>query len=145
MSLRRRSVLLRVALLVLVPLVLLVGIFSYAITSSASAAIALVRAEVVLNDLKQPVAGLQHALTRERAQMLVYFTRPSPPAFGALQQQQATTDHAIASFRAVRSGASEGAAKAIARVRTGLTGLPRLRAKITDESVSGQQALAAYN
>src|SRR5665811_1134435 len=39
MNLRRRSVLLRVTLLVLVPLVFLVGIFGYAITSSATAAL----------------------------------------------------------------------------------------------------------
>ena len=151
MSLRRRSVLVRITLLVLVPLVFLIGIFSYAITSSASATLVLIRAKVVISDLNQPVASLQHALSRERTQMIVYFTRPSPAAYAALLRQQAVTDHAIASFTAaaesspVRRDASTGAARAIAGLRAGLAGLPRLRAKITDQSISGQQALAAYN
>ncbi|HUZ54689.1 MAG TPA: nitrate- and nitrite sensing domain-containing protein [Streptosporangiaceae bacterium] len=151
MSLRRRSVLLRVTLLVLIPLVFLVGIFSYAITSSAVAALTLIRARSVISDLKQPVANLQHALTHERAQMIVYNTRPAPAAYAALQRQQAITDHATASFLAaadspsVRHSTTAGTAKAIATLRAGLTGLPRLRAKITGQSISGQQAFTAYN
>ncbi len=151
MSLKRRSVLLRVSLLVLVPLVFLVGIFGYAITSSAAAALTLIRARTVINDLKQPVANLQHALTHERAQMIVYSTRPAPAAYTALQRQQAITDHSIASFLAaagspsVRRSTTPGTAKAMARFSAGLAGLPRLRDKIASQSINGQQAFTDYN
>ena len=151
MNLRRRSVLLRVTLLVLVPLVFLVGIFGYAITSSATGALTLIRARSVINDLKQPVANLQHALSDERAQTIVYTTRPALAAYSALQRQQAATDRAITSFLAaaaspaVRQSTTAGTAKAIAGLRAGLAGLPGLRAKVTGRSISGQQAFTAYN
>ncbi len=151
MSLKRRSVTLRVTLLVLVPLVLLVAILGHAIASSATAASTLTRARSVINGLKQPVANLQHSLTRERAQMIVYSARPAARAYTAFHSQQAVTDRAIAAFlavadsAAVRPDTSPGTAKAIARLRAGLAGLPRLRARITGPSISSQQAFNAYN
>ena len=96
MSLRRRSVLLRVALLVLVPLVFLVGLFSYTVTTSVTGALTLIRSKVMMDDLGQPVASLQQALTRERAQTIVYYARPTPAALAALQRQQLVTDQAVA-------------------------------------------------
>ena len=72
-------------------------------------------------------------------------------ALAALQRQQAVTDHAVASVLAATSSApvgqsaSAGGQKAIAALRDGLASLPGLRARITDRSVSGQQAFAAYN
>ena len=120
MSLRRRSVLLRVALLVLVPLVLLVGLFGYTVTTSVSDALTLIRSRDVMNDLAQPVAGLQQALTHERAQLAVYGAQPTPAAQAALQRQETVTDGAVASFTAaagsasVMQSASAGSEKAIA-------------------------------
>jgi hypothetical protein len=70
-SLRRRSVLLKVALLALVPLVFLVGFVTYSITTSAQTALALIKSKVMVEDLGQPVAHLQRALTDERAQVNV--------------------------------------------------------------------------
>jgi len=151
MGLRRRSVLLRVTLLVLVPLVFLVGIFTYAVTVSVSSALTLIRSEVMVEDLGQPIANLQLALTHERAQMSVYYASPTPVALAALQQQQMVTDRAIASFRAatdylsVIQSASAGGRKAIAALRADLASLPGLRAKIAGHLISGQQAFSAYN
>jgi signal transduction histidine kinase len=151
MSLRRRSVLLRVALLVLVPLVFLIGLFTYTVTTSVTGALTLIRSKVMMDDLGQPVAGLQQALSHERAQTIVYYARPTPAAETALQRQQTVTDHAVASVIAatdsssVGQSASAGGKKAIAALRGGLASLPGLRTKITDLSISGQQAFAAYN
>ncbi len=123
MSLRRRSVLLRVALLVLVPLVFLVGLSSYTVATSVTGALTLIRSKVMMDDLRQPVAGLQQALTHERAQMIVYYARPTPAALAALRRQQAVTDRAVASVLAatgsgsVRQSASAGGKKAIAALR----------------------------
>ena len=151
MSLRRRSVLLRVALLVLVPLVFLVGLSAYTITTSVTGALTLIRSKVMMDDLRQPVAGLQQALTHERAQMIIYYARPAPAALAALRRQQAVTDRAVASVLAatgsgsVGQSASAGGKKAIAALREVLASLPGLRAKITDLSIGGQQAFTAYN
>src|SRR5579859_2338430 len=100
MSLRRRSVLLRVALLVLVPLIFLVGISTYSITASARTALALIRSKVMVEDLGQPVARLQRALTRERAQVSIYYASQTPATLAALRHQQTITDDAAFSFAA---------------------------------------------
>jgi signal transduction histidine kinase len=150
MSLRRRSVLLRVALLVLVPLVLLVGLFGYTVTTSVSDALTLIRSRDVMNDLAQPVASLQQALTHERAQLAVYGAQPTPAAQAALQRLQTVTDRAVASFTraaespSVMQSASAGSEKAIAALHGSLASLPGLRARIASRSVSGQQAFTAY-
>jgi signal transduction histidine kinase len=151
MSLRRRSVLLRVALLVLVPLGFLIGLFTYTITTSAHSALTLIRSKVMMDDLGQPVASLQQALTHERAQLIVYYAQPTPAELAALQRQQVATDHAVTSFLGatgsspVRRSASAGGKKAIAALRGDLAGLSALRASITDLSVSGQRAFADYS
>lgn len=151
MRLRRRSVLMRVILLVLVPLVFLVGIFGYSITSTARNALTLISANAMINDLRQPIARLQHALTSERATTIVYETLPTTSALSALQRQQAATDRAIANFTSaaessvIRRSASAGSARAIAGLLQGLGRLPGLRAKITDRSITGQQVFTAYN
>ena len=80
MKLRRRSVLLRIALLVLIPLILLTGAFAYIAATSLSSALTLTRSTVVMGNLRQPVANLQQALSRERAQMIVYYIRPTRAA-----------------------------------------------------------------
>ena len=151
MSLRRRSVLLRVALLVLVPLVFMTGLFAYTVTTSVAGALTLIRSKVMMDDLGQPVARLQRALTHERARMIVYDARPAPAALAGLKRQQAVTDRAVASVMAttgstsVGQSASAGGKKAIAALRAGLASLPGLRARITGRSIGGQQAFAAYN
>lgn len=151
MRLRRRSVLLRVALLVLVPLVFLAGLVTYTVTTSVTGALTLIRSKVMMDDLGQPVASLQQALSRERAQTIVYYARPTPAALAGLKRRQAVTDHAVAAVMAatgsspVGQSASAGGQQAIAALRDGLASLPGLRAKITNRSVSGQQAFAAYN
>ena len=151
MRLRRRSVLLRVALLVLVPLIFLVGLFSYTVATSVTGALTLIRSKVMMDDLGQPVASMQRALSHERAQTIVYYVRPTPATLAALKRQRTITDHAVASVTAatgsssVGQSASAGGQKAIAALRQGLAGLPGLRAKVTALSISGQQAFAAYN
>jgi signal transduction histidine kinase len=151
MSLRRRSVLLQVALLVLIPLILLVGSFAYTVTTSASSALTLTRSKVVMDQLRSPVAALQQALSRERAQVIVYYVRPTRTAHAALQRLQAVTDRAVHSFMAaaeslaVQQSASAGGEKAIAEVDEVLTSLPGLQAKTASRSIPEQQAFTAYN
>jgi HAMP domain-containing protein len=150
-KLRRRSVLLRVALLVLIPLILLVGSFAYTVSTALSSALTLIRSTVVMDHLRLPVADLQQALSRERAQVIVYYIRPAPGARAALQRQQAVTDRAVHSFMAaagsspVQQSASAAGKRAIAAVDQGLAGLAGLQARIANRSVGEQQAFTAYN
>ena len=151
MILKRRSVLLRVTLLVLVPLVFLIGLYAYDVTSSVRGALVLIRSKVMMTDLGHPMARLQRALTGERAQMIVYYARPGPAALAALRGQQVIADRAVVSFEtatnsaAVRQDASAGGKKAITALRKDLARLPALRVGIADQSISGQRAFAAYN
>jgi hypothetical protein len=150
-KLRRRSVLLRIALLVLIPLILLTGAFAYIAATSLSSALTLTRSTAVMGTLRQPVANLQQALSRERAQVIVYYIRPTRAASAALQRQGAVTNRAVHSFMtaadspAVRQSASAAGKKAIAEVDQGLAGLAGLRTGIANRSVGEQQAFTAYN
>jgi hypothetical protein len=151
MILRRRLLQLRVGLLVVVPLLPLIGLFSYAVATSAGSALTLNRSGVVMDDLARPVAGLQQALTRERAQVIVYGARPGRAARAALRGREQATDRAVASFtaaagsRSVRQGASAGVRKTIAVLRAGLAALPGTRASIAAHPAGGQQAFTAYS
>jgi len=151
MSLRRRSVLLQVALLVLIPLILLVGSFAYIVTTSASSALTLNRSKVVMDQLRLPVAALQQALSHERAQLVVYYIRPTRAARATLQRLQADSDRAVHAFMTaadslpVQQSASAGGEKAIAEVNEALTSLPGIQAKIANRSIGEQQAFTAYN
>jgi signal transduction histidine kinase len=151
MILKRRSIRLRVALLVLVPLVCLIGLSGYEVTKSASSALTLIRSRVLLTDIGPPVASLQAALTAERAQMIVSFAQPTSSAVAGLQAREAATDRAVGSFltatnsSSVRQDASAGGKKAIAGMRRYLAGLAGLRQGITGHSVTGQQAFETYN
>jgi hypothetical protein len=150
-KLRRRSVLLRIALLVLIPLILLTGAFAYIAATSLSSALTLTRSTVVMGNLRQPVANLQQALSRERAQVIVYYIRPTRAASAALQRQGAITNRAVHSFMtaaespSVRQSASAAGKKAIAEVDQGLAGLAGLRTGIANRSIGEQQAFTAYN
>jgi signal transduction histidine kinase len=151
MLLRRRSVRLRVILLVLVPLAFLAGFVSYNITKSVSSAETLIRSRVLLTDIGQPVASLQQALSGERAETIVYYAQPTPAVAADLKADQAATDRAIASFRSaansssVQHNASPAGKKALAGLETGLAGLPQLRLGIAGHSVGGQLAFGDYN
>ena len=151
MKLRRRSVLLRIALLVLVPLILLTGSFAYTAATSLNSALTLTRSTVVMNHLRLPVANLQQALSRERAEMILYYVRPAASARAALQHQEAVSDRAVHAFMtaadssAVQQSASAAGKKAIAVTDGGLVGLSGLRSKIASRSIGMQQAFTAYN
>lgn len=148
---KRPSVRLRVTLLVLVPLLFLAGLAGYEVSRSASSALTLIRSKTMLTDLGPPVASLQQALTAERTQTIVYSAQRAPDVLAALRHREAVTDHAVAlvaeatNSSAVRQDASAGGKKAIAGLRKDLAGLAALRAGLAGQSVSGQQAFAAYS
>jgi signal transduction histidine kinase len=151
MSLRRRSVLLRVALLVLVPLILLIGSFAYTVATSVSSARMLIRSQVVMDHLRLPVAAMQQALIRERAEVIVYYIRPTPAARAALRRQQAVTDRAVHIFMTaaeslpVQQSASAAGKKVIDAVDASLARLTGLQAKVANRAIGEQQAFTAYN
>ena len=151
MNLRRRSVRVKVALLILVPLASLIALFGYNVASSASSVLAFTRSKVMMDELAGPTAHLQQALREERAQVIVYYARPTPAGLAALAKLQANTDHALSAFQAaaesgsVRQSASAAGQKAIADLITGSARLDALRAGIPDHTVSGALLFTAYN
>ena len=151
MALRPRSVRVRVSLLVLVPLVFLLGLFGYLVTTSAATVLTLNRSRVMMDELARPVAGLQQALAAERAQVTVYYARPSPRSLATLQQLQAGTDRAAAAFRAaagspaVTQSASAGGRQAISGLLAGVAQVTGLRQGIPGRKASPRQLLSAYD
>jgi hypothetical protein len=74
---RLRSVRTSILLLVLVPVLSLIGIYVFAIGSTASNAVNLSRANSVRNALGNPVAAFMAQLTTERLLAIVYMSSPS--------------------------------------------------------------------
>jgi hypothetical protein len=140
-----------VSLLALVPLIFLIGLFGYIVTTSTASVLTLTRSKVMMDDLARPVAGLQQALAAERAQVSAYYARPGPGRLATLGKLQATTDRAVTAFRAVaaspsiRQSASPGGKKAIGGMLAGVAQLSALRPGIPRRKVSPRQLFSAYD
>jgi hypothetical protein len=151
MAIRRRSVRVRVALLVLVPLAFLIAIFGYTVATSASSVLTLSRSKVMMDTLARPTADLQQAIRAERAQVIVYYAQPTPARLASLARLQADTNRALTAFRvaagspSVRQSASPTGRRAINALIAGSAQLTGLRAGIPARTASAGRLFAAYN
>jgi len=148
MGLRRRSIRLRIFLLVVIPILSLIGIYAFAATITASNALNLSRSRTVFNTISLPSGLLESALDSERVYAVVYLADPAPLDRAGLQAQEQKTDRSIAAFKAAGNAAasSESAAEkqAFATMFTDLARLPALRSRIAAQAISRPQAISAY-
>jgi signal transduction histidine kinase len=148
MGLRRRSIRLRIFLLVVIPILSLIGIYSFAATITASNALDLSRSRYVFNTISLPSGLLESALDSERVYSVVYLADPAPLNRAALQVQEQKTARSIAAFKAAASAAasSESAAEkqAFATMFADLARLPALRSQIASQAISRPKVISAY-
>jgi signal transduction histidine kinase len=148
MGLRRRSIRLRIFLLVVIPILSLIGIYAFAATITASNALNLSRSRAVFNTISLPAGLMESALDTERVYAVVYLADPALLNRAALQVQEQKTDRSIAAFKVAASAAasSESAAEkqAFATMFADLTRLPALRSRIAAQAISRPQAISAY-
>ena len=101
MGLRHKSIRFRVILLVLIPLVSLIGVYSYATTSTIRTAIDLVRAGTVSAVTVTPTSNLMTQLDAERSLAVAYLANPTAQGLAEFNKQQALTNVALRKFEGV--------------------------------------------
>jgi signal transduction histidine kinase len=148
MGLRRRSIRLRIFLLVAIPILSLIGIYAFAATITASNAINLSQSRTVFNTISLPSGLLESALDSERVYAVVYLADPAPLSRAVLRVQEQKTDRSIAAFKAAANAAasSESAAEkqAFATMFADLARLPALRSQIAAQAISRSRVISAY-
>ena len=148
---RLRSVRTRILLLVLVPVLSLIGIYVFAIGSTARDAVNLSRANAVKNAVGDPIAAFMNQLSTERLLAIVYMASPSGANLAKLNVQVTKTNAAAASLNsALKSGstvadASPAEKQAIAALLKGTASLPSLRSQVSAQIIPSSRALSEYN
>jgi len=148
---RLRSVRTRILLLVLVPVLSLVGIYAFAISTTARDAVNLAKANTVKNTVGDPIAAFMAQLGTERMLAIEYMSATTGANLARLELQETKTNTAIASLRsALTSSATTGNASpaekvAIASLLRDAAGLPSLRAQIAAQIIPSGRAFDEYN
>jgi signal transduction histidine kinase len=151
MGLHRRSIRLRIFLLVLIPILSLIGLYAFAVSITASDAINLARSKTVKNTIGLPTGQLEAQVDAERIIAVVYLASPNPLTLAALHAQELKTGTALSAFsRAVGSPATMGSAstqekQAFATLLNAMAGLATLHSQITSLAISRPQAVNAYS
>jgi signal transduction histidine kinase len=148
---RLRSVRTRILLLVLVPVLSLVGIYAFAIGTTARDVFTLSKANTVKNTVGDPVAAFMSQLSTERMLAIGYMSDTTGANLAKLELQETKTNTAIAGLRsaltssAVRGNASPAENVAIAQLLRDTAGLPSLRAQVAAQIIPSGRAFDEYN
>ena len=150
MGLHRRSIRLRILLLVLIPILSLLGLYAFAVSITASDAINLTRSKTVKNTIGLPTGRLEAQVDAERLLAVVYLASPNPRSQAALNAQELATSKARSAFAAAASSAATtGSAspqekQAFAALLREMAALPALRSQVASSAISRPQAMNAY-
>ena len=152
MRLRHTSIRLRMLLLVLVPLLTLILVYSYAVAGQVSTAVGLANAGQISGTTITPVTDAMMALSAERDGAVQYLAARSGPALGALQRDEAATDRR---FQVVKTITKSGPVTANATpldkadaatfVRDDNGALQSLRSAVASGSIGRTAAINAYS
>jgi len=148
---RLRSVRTRILLLVLVPVLSLIGIYVFAIGSTARDAVNLSRANSVKNAVGDPIAAFMNQLSTERLLAIVYMASPSGANLAKLNVQVTKTNAAASNLHSALTAsstvadASPAEKQAIAALVRGTASLPSLRSQVSAQIISSSRAFGEYN
>jgi signal transduction histidine kinase len=154
MGLRHKSIRFRVLLLVLIPLVSLIGVYSYAAAGSTRTAIDLARAGTIVDVTAKPTGNLMKQLDAERSLAVAYLVNPTSQGLTKFNEQQALTNAALKAFEGVsRSGPIAANASALEKstaatlinATKGMPGLVGLRASVAANGITRQTAINEYS
>jgi signal transduction histidine kinase len=148
---RLRSVRTRILLLVLVPVLSLVGIYAFAISTTARDAVNLARANTVKNTVGDPIAAFMAQLGTERMLAIGYMSATTGANLAKLELQETKTNTAIATMRSAltssttTSNSSPAEKVAIATLLRDTASLPSLRAQVAAQIIPSGRAFDEYN
>jgi len=111
MGLHRRSIRLRIFVLILIPLLSLIGLYVFVASITVGDAVNEARASSLKNDTGVPVGTFEAQVDAERRVAMIYLAAPAPQFLAALDAQEAKTDQARSGMRtALTSSATMGSA-----------------------------------
>ena len=143
MRLRRTSIRVRVFLLVLIPLLALIGVYTFAVVGQFGTAAGLSNAGKVAGATITPTSKLLVALNAERGLAVGYLGTGSRSLLTEYQAQAAATDKAlrvledISASGPVTANASPLEKEAAAAFLAGARTLPAVRGEVADRAVPG--------
>jgi signal transduction histidine kinase len=151
LRLRHTSIRVRVFLLVLIPLLATIGIYTYAVADQFGTAVGLANAGKVSGATIRPLSATLLAMSAERDAAVRYLVAPSSQAMVALQQQEAATDKAarvaegVSKSGLVVANASALEKTAAAKFVQDLGMLSALRGQVASGSISTTAAINEYS
>jgi signal transduction histidine kinase len=150
MGSRGRSIRLRIAFLVAIPLITMLGLFAYVATTSVDNWLNLDRAPTLINETSEPLTNFVNVLQAERRAAVVYLSRPNAANLKTFQSAvNATKSDAVTVNAALTSPATKHASTppetaAIDKVLAQINGMAGLRAQVTGKKLAPLDALQAY-
>ncbi|HZR52053.1 MAG TPA: sensor histidine kinase [Streptosporangiaceae bacterium] len=151
MGSRRRSIRLRIYFLVAIPLVTMIGLLSYVVTTSVHNAINLDRAPNLFNATAVPAAVFTNYLQAERRAAAVYLFEPTQANLAAYVSAINTTNAHEPAFAAAmnsdatKSSETPGIRAAINAVLGGISQLPDLRKGVEARLIAAGQPMTALD
>jgi signal transduction histidine kinase len=129
----------------------LIGIYVFALGSTARDAVNLTRANSVKNAVGDPIAAFMNQLSTERLLAIVYMASPSGANLAKLNVQVTKTNAATASLHSALTSsstvadASPAEKQAIAGLLKGTASLPSLRSQVSAQIIPSSRAFNEYN
>ncbi|MFF9037310.1 nitrate- and nitrite sensing domain-containing protein [Streptomyces sp. NPDC014892] len=152
MRFRGKSIRRKIVALLLVPLVALTGVWTFATVLTGREASDLFRVADIVEEVGFPTEDTIRVLQQERRQTLVYLADPkSTEAATALDRSRAATDKSVEEFRAhardadLREEMGEATSLRLTTILDALDTLPSLRTTVESGTVTVTQALGHYN
>jgi hypothetical protein len=148
--LRRRSIRLRIVVLVLVPAVALLGVYAEVLSLTLSHLLTLRQEAAIRQAVTGPVVNVQSQLGKERTLAVQYLATPSTSALAVLQDQERKTDASVERFRrSVQTALSNAPVpterQAILSWRGRLAGIGGLRTSVNRLEITKIEAVDAYS
>jgi signal transduction histidine kinase len=152
MRFRGKTIRRKIVALLLVPLVALTVIWSYAVYLTGRDALQLVHAETAIENVGGPLAGSLQEIQKERSLTLRYLVDPgASDVLTHLRKQRAVTDTRLTELRHnarrddTRSALGPGAEQRLQSVLDSFAGLGSLRSSSADHRVTRREAYDQYN
>ncbi|MFE7841933.1 nitrate- and nitrite sensing domain-containing protein [Streptomyces sp. NPDC057474] len=152
MRFRGKSIRRKIVALLLVPLVALTGVWTFATVLTGREASDLFRVADIVEEVGFPTEDTIRVLQQERRQTLVYLADPrASEALTALDRSRSATDAAVEEFREhardseLRDEMGEATSLRLTAILDALDTLPSLRTSVESGTVTIPQALGHYN
>ncbi|MFE9099002.1 nitrate- and nitrite sensing domain-containing protein [Streptomyces sp. NPDC007264] len=152
MRFRGKSIRRKIVALLLVPLLSLTAIWTFATVLTGRAAQGLFDVSYVVERVGYPTEDTVRVLQQERRQTLVYLADPrAADSLAALRRSRTATDKVVAGLRRNSKGEDlhedmgEGTAERLTAILDALDSIRSLRGSVEDGTVNRSQALDLYN